>query len=163
MSALGITKLPSLGGLGSIVSAASSLFGGSKGASWKDKWSAFKNDQKMQEKAFQQKMDLAKKHKIHPLTMLGAQVPQVSSPVYSGGSGSNMGQNIGNLISQGASQLYTGSIQSQMNDLALERAQLENDLLRSQISSINDPVRTAGSLKDARKSFPTKNGLGQKT
>ena len=120
------------------------LLGGNKGPSWKDQWASFENQQEMEVKAFKQKMKLADFYKIHPLTMLGAQLPQVSSPVYSGGGGSNMGQNVVRSLAKGASDYFTGKANEKMNALALERAQLENDLLRSQISSINTPQK-AGS------------------
>lgn len=118
------------------------VLGGGKGTSWKSKWASFENDQEMQQIAFANKMKLAKKHKIHPLTMLGSQLPQISSPVYQGGS--NTGQQIGEAISRGASAYFSGKATEKMNDLALERARLENELLRSQITSVNNPARTAG-------------------
>lgn len=90
-------------------------------------------------------MEMAKKYKIHPLAALGAQLPQMSSPVFTGGGQkSNMGQNIVESIAQGASGYFTGKANKEMNDLALERAQLENELLRTQITSINNPAATAG-------------------
>jgi hypothetical protein len=90
------------------------------------------------------KKEWGERNGIHPLVMLGSSPPQLSAPVYRGGEQST-GQNIGEAVGRGVSQAITGSTQKKMNDLALERAKLENDLLRTQITSVNDPVRKAGS------------------
>lgn len=121
---------------GSLVSG---LLGRSGKTSWKDKWATFQNDQEMQEKALAQKFRLAKQYKIHPLTMLGANTPQISSPVYQSKS-DNMGQNAVRALTQGASSYFTGKANQEIENLQLERARLENDLLRSQITSINRPA-----------------------
>jgi hypothetical protein len=130
----------------SLVSAGSSLLGGvfgkkkKRGPSWQDQLT-------MQRQATRQEFALmdqmSKKYKIHPLAMMGSQLPQLST-VYQSEGGSNMGQNIAQSISKGASTYFTGKANKEMNDLALERAELENELLRSQITSINNPA-TAGS------------------
>jgi hypothetical protein len=88
----------------------------------------------------------AEKYGYHPLTLLGAGTPQISAPVYSGGddSSSSMGQNIAEAVAKGASQYITGKAQKKANDLALENAALQNELLKAQITSINNPAK-AGS------------------
>jgi hypothetical protein len=93
-------------------------------------------------KVTHEKMRLAKQYNIHPLTMLGTQAPQASSPVYH--QKENMGQNVATALAKGASDYFTGKANQKMNDLAIERAQLENQLLKTQISSINNPAATAG-------------------
>ena len=147
LSALGITKLPGIGGIAKAASALGSfggLFGGDDGPGFQEQL----NNQRvalrdLTRQSYAEKMRAAKKYGIHPLTMMGTGSIQPSAPVYSGG-GSNMGQNIGEAISRGASQYLTGKESSELNALTLERAKLENDLLRSQITSINNPAR-AGS------------------
>ena len=101
-------------------------------------------------RAFAQKMRLAKSYKIHPLAMLGAQLPQPTAPVYEGKS-DNMGQNIAYAISKGASDYYTAKHTEKLDQLQLERAQLENDLLRSQIISINSPMRAGTAYSNDQK------------
>lgn len=115
------------------------LLGGRKKLSYKDNWNAFRDSQEMQQIAFKNKMDLAKQYKINPLTMLGAQLPQVTAPVYD--SRSNMGQNIASSLAKGASSYFTGKAQEELNKLALERAKLENELLRTQILQAQNPVK----------------------
>lgn len=74
----------------------------------------------------------AKEAGIHPLAALGSSVPSFSGGATVGGSDSGMGQDIGRAITAG----LTGRSrqEARMNELALERGQLENDLLRSQIA-----------------------------
>lgn len=117
------------------------LFGKKKGPSPEE---LARQERRNVSKMMDLKMQLAERHKIHPLTMLGAGLPQVTSPVYTENSSDNMGQNIVEAVSSGASQYFSGKAQEEMNKLALERAGLENELLRSQITSINNP-QTAGS------------------
>lgn len=81
-------------------------------------------------------MKAAKTHKLHPLSVLGSGGAQASTPIYNN-TGDNLGQNIGNTLAKGVSSYMNGKTQSKIDSLNLERAQLENDLLRSQISSIN--------------------------
>lgn len=84
-------------------------------------------------------INIGKQNGIHPLTMLGGGIPQVSGPVYNGGSQPSAGQNIAKAVTKGASEYFTGKANEEMNKLALERAGLENELLRTQITSINNP------------------------
>lgn len=124
-----------------------SLIGGLGGGGGLDRGAIFdqyKLQQRHEVNMFHEKMNLAQKYKIHPLTMVGAQLPQASSPVYSGKDNS-MGQNIAKSIGQGVSQAFTGKSLRTMNALQLERAQLENELLKTQITSINRPQ--AGELQ----------------
>ncbi len=116
---------------------ASGLLGGDDGPGAREQ---INNNAKAQAVAFRkltaQKMRSAKAHNIHPLVMLGAQAPQVSAPVYH--HRENMGQNIAQAVAKGASSFFTAKANQEMSDLALERAKLENQLLRTQITSINN-------------------------
>lgn len=85
----------------------------------------------------------AKKAGIHPLYALGAQTI-AASPSYVGGNSlgqgiSDMGQNIGRAVEANltASERSRSKI---LEDLVLEKAALENDLLRSQITTVNRAI-----------------------
>lgn len=135
----------------SLISTGGSLLGGLFGGKKAPKFQVQLNDsltaQRMTaNRAWDDVMHNAKKYKIHPLAALGANV-QASAPVFQAGGGDtspSMGQNIVNSLASGASQYFMGKANEEMNKLALERAGLENELLRSQITSINNP-QTAGS------------------
>lgn len=80
----------------------------------------------------------AKKAGVHPLYALGAQTI-AASPAYIPGDSSGIAdaaQSIGQGVSQAAERASTapGRVDKRMAELALTRAELENDLLRSQIS-----------------------------
>jgi hypothetical protein len=121
------------------------LLGGKKGPGFRQQLNDNRTMQsKLNRGDIADKMWAAKQYKIHPLTMLGTQLPNISSPVYQGGGGRSDGQNIAAAITKGASDYFTGKVNEKMNNLALERAELENELLRSQITSINNPAATAG-------------------
>lgn len=100
--------------------------------------------------AFDDKMTLAAKYKIHPLTMLGVNTSGTfTAPVYEDRS-DNMGQNIASAITKGASDYFTGKAAQEMEDLSLERARLENELLRTQITSVGrSPSTTVGATQAA--------------
>jgi len=100
--------------------------------------------------AFDDKMTLANKYKIHPLTMLGVNTSGTfTAPVYESRS-DNMGQNIASAITKGASDYFTGKAAQEMEDLSLERARLENELLRTQITSVGrSPSTTVGATQAA--------------
>jgi len=123
-----------------------SFFGGDDGPGFQTQLNdSLQSARKHRNRYYGDIMYNAKKYKIHPLAMLGTNPPAASGPVYSGGgSNSNMGQNITQALAKGASEVITGKANKEMNDLVLERAELENELLRSQITSINNPAK-AGS------------------
>ncbi len=82
---------------------------------------------------FASTMKAAEVNKIHPLVALGIS-PSSGGFSLSQDVSSGMGQNIGRAVRSA----FSGSRQEQeLADLAVERAHLENDLLRSQISNIN--------------------------
>lgn len=96
--------------------------------------------------SIQWKVADATKAGLHPLAALGANTMSYS-PQQVGGMAEtlgNAGQNIGRAIS--ATTNGTERMTGQMAALQLERAGLENDLLRSQISQINlnPPMPTDG-------------------
>jgi len=83
----------------------------------------------------------AKKNGIHPLYALGANTVSFNPIAVGGGSGlaegiANAGQELGRAIdsTRTSSDRTTSRI---LESLQLERAKLENDLLRSQITSVN--------------------------
>lgn len=112
------------------------LFGGKQSA--KDRYGAGIDQINLSKRAFDAKMQMGKKHGIHPLVMAGGSLPQVST-VHDSTQTQNMGQNIAQAVGKGATSYFQNKQNQQMNQLSLERAALENDLLRSQISSINNP------------------------
>jgi hypothetical protein len=145
LSSLGITSLPGLGG---VAKAASSLlsfggaFGGDDGPGYTEQLN--NSLRTIREQTHTQTLAKAaaavragKKHKIHPLTLLGAGNVPISHPVYE--QKQNMGQNITNAVAQGTSAYFKGKEMDKLNQLTLERAQLENELLRSQITAISNP------------------------
>lgn len=137
------------------ISAASSILGGLFGKSSSDKAKKAAQaeaaaDRAMQydfaQNGIQWKAADAIKAGLHPLAALGAQTMS-ASPVSIGSTAdmsmpnalNDMGQNISRAV--GASQpKEVRAMTASMNQLALERASLENELLRTQISSINRPT-----------------------
>jgi hypothetical protein len=85
--------------------------------------------------AFEATIEAAKANKIHPLAAIGTSVGGASMPIYNNNESGQIidGQNLG----RAAASIFSGKRERQMQDLALERAHLENDLLRSQITSVN--------------------------
>jgi hypothetical protein len=69
---------------------------------------------------------------IHPLAALGISPSGTTVPQYDTSSinGQNIGRAVGSAIA--------GFKQNKLQELAVERAELENDLLRSQISNVNN-------------------------
>ena len=87
-------------------------------------------------------MELSKKHKIHPLTMLG--MPSAGSPTayVQGSSGPDlnaMGQGIDRMANAGRSDT-----QRKLDELALEQATLSNDYLRVQIAGTQKAIAQSG-------------------
>lgn len=76
-------------------------------------------------------MSMAKKYGIHPLAALGIQ-PN-AAPVSQYNTGDISGQN----LSRAAAASVPNERSKQLLDLQIERAGLENDLLRTQISNVN--------------------------
>lgn len=122
--------------LGALLSAGSSLLGGLLGKSAADK------DRKLQKKAMTEGIQMrvadAQKAGVHPIYALGA--PTFSpSPVGTGGIESafaNMGSALSDVTNK--KQGHVGkSILAGMDALTLERAGLENELLRAQIRNAN--------------------------
>jgi hypothetical protein len=151
---LGISGASSvLSGIGSL---ASGLFGG------RDKGPGFtetRNHNKtlMRDQSYMQnymsvkhKMNASKEFGIHPLAMMGMS-PSALSPVISSG-GDNMSRDMGQNISRAAKALQSVTDRkytNEMNELSLERERLNNELLRSQITKVNQPtVPSVGGGKD---------------
>lgn len=141
--------------IGNLISAGASLLGGVLGQKSQEK-QAEKNIQLQKDFAqqgIQWKVADAKAAGIHPLYALGANTHSFA-PVSVGDSLSpalaNAGQDIGravNAVSDGSTRVY--GIQKALQGLALERAGLENEVLRSQIRRNNSagtppPVPTPG-------------------
>lgn len=109
----------------------------------------------------QWKMADAKKAGIHPLAALGAQTNSFSpiavgnTPDMSTGNMlSDMGQHVGRAVEATANQ-RDRQHQNTLNALSLERAGLENQLLRSQITSIN--------RSQVGPALPSNSGMGSLT
>lgn len=130
--------LPFLGALGGALSSiakpliggALSLFGGAKSdAANKDLQMKFAKN------AIQWKVEDAKKAGIHPLYALGA--PTMSPSVSVGQTGAalaDMGQDISRAVAVGGNE-----VDRKIQALSLERAGLENELLRTQINRAQMP------------------------
>jgi len=142
-----------------LISTGGSLLGGllgGGGTSW-NKQRKQMQEQLSDQKAYQYEIDTerpswvvkgAQAAGISPLVALGMQ--PISTPGVSIGSDTkpqidfqSMGQNLGRAAEAYMSQDQRAK-QAVVDQLALERAQLENDLLRSQISSVNNSSRTPG-------------------
>lgn len=124
--------------LSSLIKAGTSLLGGLMGSRAAD--SANDQNIKMQkqfaQEGIQWRVADAKKAGIHPLYALGAQTASfapssVGDPI--GGAISDMGQDIGRAV-DAASTSGDRVINKAITSLQLERAGLENELLRSQIA-----------------------------
>lgn len=117
--------------LGAAGSIASSIFGNKAAKKAADQ--NIKLQKQFAQQGVQWKVNDAKKAGIHPLYALGASTHSFS-PVSVGGSTPDlgaMGQNIGNAID--ATQTSSTRLDKTMGALAVERATLENELLRTQI------------------------------
>ena len=127
-----------------------SVFGGSKGPSFRQQ---LNNARTAQHKnimgQFASTMKAAKVNKIHPLVALGIQ------PSSGGVVGNFQNDMPGQNISRAIGATVSGFKEKQMEDLAIERANLENDLLRAQISDINS------SPSDAKVTVPMPFGNNQ--
>lgn len=129
--------------IGNLISAAASMFGGMKAQKSQEKM-AEQNialQKQFAQEGIQWKVADAKAAGIHPLYALGAQTHSFS-PVSVGDSLSasfaNAGQDIGraiNAVSNGSQRV--DAITRAAQGLALEKAGLENELLRSQIRRNN--------------------------
>lgn len=80
-------------------------------------------------------MKQAKKHGIHPLVAMGVN-PGGSQPVYTSAKqdAANMGQNLGRSANAAIQNAFADK---EIQQLQKERAHLENELLRAQISEVN--------------------------
>lgn len=137
--------------IGSLIGAGTSLLGGLFGKNSAED-AADKNAKLQKEFAqsgIQWKVEDAKKAGVHPLAALGAQTASFS-PSYVGDT--SMGQGLANAGQSVARSLEATSsapdkLGRMAQSLALERGQLENDLLRSQIavtnSQLTPPMPTA--------------------
>lgn len=136
--------LATIGQVASIAGSIGKLFGGGGGTSNADAYN------KMVEQAHISRADIPlrvqayKDAGIHPLYgMAGQQYqPSVVSPTEGRSMGDDL-QSLGQNVSRFAATQQTKedrAKQAVMDTLQLERAQLENDLLRSQITSINRPT-----------------------
>lgn len=89
------------------------------------------------------KVEDAKKAGVHPLYALGANTQSFSPIAVQDGLGSsiaNMGQDISRAVSATQTAAERARSGARMGQLALERAELENELLRSQIAKTNSQL-----------------------
>lgn len=128
--------------LGSIISAASSLFGGRKAS--KDARKAREREYQIQKEfaqsGIQWKVADARKAGVHPLYALGASTVQYS-PQQVGGSDFGIaaaGQDLGRAVNAGLGLGQRNSaFRKATQSLSLQRMELENQLLQSKIATIN--------------------------
>lgn len=146
----GTALMNSLPGIGSAISALggiSSAFGGGKkrGPDLDDQYVAAN---KWAGIAFDQKMEMAEKYGISKLYMLGAQPTQLPSVSIGDNSGPSRGERLsmaGQDISRAGRALMSHGdrLDDTLQALSLERAGLENELLRSQISRVRQQSNPA--------------------
>lgn len=134
--------------LGSIISGIGNLVGGIFGQnSQEDQINAqIRAQERFAKHAIQWRTDDANKAGIHPLYALGAQTHSFS-PIGIGGNplGEGIaaaGQDIGRAVAAGGNA-GTRSFNNRMMQLQLQRGELENQLLASQIARINSPAQLA--------------------
>ena len=128
------------GPVGSVVgSIAGDLIGGIFGGNDGPGFQAQLNDQRiayrdMERQRFGEMARAAKVYGYHPLAMLGVN-PSSGSTVHNSAQqeASNMGQNIGRAVQS----YFSGERQKQLEDLAIKREYLKNELLEAQITNIN--------------------------
>lgn len=129
--------------LGEIIGAASNIVGGLFGAKEKRKDRAMQKE--FAQSGIQWKVEDAKKAGVHPLYALGAQTTSFS-PVSVGSSDLSTGlaaagQDISRAINSTSDhQTRLNSFTTAIQKLGLEKAGLENDLLRSQIAKLNQTM-----------------------
>lgn len=129
--------------IGDLIGAAASIFGGLQGQKSQEKMAQQNIELQKQfaQQGIQWKVQDAKSAGIHPLYALGAQTHSFA-PVSVGDSLSSSFSNAGQYLGRAANALATGeqrvnAAQKAIELLAVERAGLENDLLRSQIKRNN--------------------------
>lgn len=112
---------------------------GKKGLSGKDMMKQASVNRQAEQWQMRDRFDFAKANNIHPLVMLGANLN--ASPVTPIMSGEGIGERM-QQMGQGlgrAAQALQSSDERIASNLALENAALQNDLLRAQIGSLNQP------------------------
>lgn len=133
-----------------LASLGSSLFGGSGSSSkrWTNHWNQVQMNWARDQatKSIQWRVADAKKAGVHPLFALGANTPMSSPSFMVGSDGGSDGYSLGNSLASLGQEL-TRSVNSTASDedrfsqkmsaLSLERGELENTLLRSQIAKMN--------------------------
>lgn len=132
--------------LGSIIGAGASLLGGLLGRSHQEE--QLQIERQRQDTSVQRRVADAKAAGIHPMFALGA---NVSSPSVSVGGDplasalNSMGQDLSRAARAGHTNEQRGESEV-LQRLALERATLGNELLRSQIASINARTSQGGQV-----------------
>jgi len=129
--------------LGPAISAGASLLGGLFGQKQQDKNVALQRE--FAQSGIQWRVADAKKAGIHPLYAMGAPTVQPSVSAFSpmGAAVSSMGQDISRAMTASASE-GTRQVNNTLQQLTLERAGLQNELLRSQIASMNARTSQGG-------------------
>lgn len=128
---------------GSIISAGGNLAGGIVGSILGNNAAktAWKQQKKFAQNSVQWRVEDAQKAGIHPVYALGGGMPQYS-PMSVGDGGLASGiANAGQYLGAAADNIATqgDKTQKMLRALSIERAELENDLLRSQIARNNQP------------------------
>jgi len=101
---------------------------------------------------FDTRLKAAKKHGLHPLVALGVNTPPAPQPHYAGDTGSSVGQalsNAGQDVSRAVAAYQTKEQREEdrvLRKLSVERAGLENELLKSQIAGSRAQLAPAHSI-----------------
>lgn len=145
-----------------LIGAGSSLLGGlfSNDANEEAMDQAYKRQKEFAQMGVQWKVADAKKAGVHPLYALGANTMSFSPTVVGDSLGpalADMGQNIGRAVEA------TGTASDRANSkivagLALERAGLENDLLRAQIATQRSQLGPPMPVSDSQKTVVLPDG-----
>ncbi|AYQ58214.1 putative VP2 [Microviridae sp.] len=143
--------------IGELIGAAGSLAGGLLGSSANKE--ASDQDWKRQKKVLQNSISWrvadAKRAGIHPLYAMGAPTSSFTSTIAGsdpiGNALQNMGQDVGRAVNSYMSKDQRAA--DMMSQLALERGELENELLRSQIRRNNAPGTGPGLSSDGTVTF----------
>lgn len=134
---------------------AGSLYGAYESGRATDRANALSRELALRQEALQRefaqhgirwRVEDAKAAGIHPLYALnasGANYSPVSTQVFADDSKSNFARDFSNVMGQNLSRAAMTTMTQEervLANLRMERAQLENELLRSQISNINQPT-----------------------
>lgn len=96
-----------------------------------------KSAEKREDSSIQRRVKDAQKAGVHPLAALGANVMSMGPASVGGSDFADLGQDVSRAVAAGGSSEQRAT---RLEELAIERGGLENDLLRTQISQMRRPA-----------------------